>query len=145
MKSPIDFVKSRHSEILIQNKTTKYQGEFMKKSVLLLAVTLLSTSVFADIPNMGGGKKEEITNSEITGSAAEAVYESMGDTEHIEASLRTGAMFYKVQRAENGLDQVICHKSTVSLGRKRVTYRCEGQSSNTEKALPVYRPSIKMG
>lgn len=117
----------------------------MKKMLLVSILTLLSTAAMADIPNMGKHKSEEVTSTQITGAAAEAIYESIDMAPKMEASLRTSATSYKVLRADDGLDQVICHKTSGSIGRKKVSYDCTTESSNTEDTLPVYKPAIKMG
>lgn len=119
----------------------------MKKMILVSIVSFLATAAMADIPPMGGEptKEVKISESKISGSAAESVYESIPGNGQMEASLRTMSVIYKVLRSKDGLDQVICHKTSVNMGRKKVSYECEAQSSNTEEVLKVYKPAIKMG
>lgn len=118
----------------------------MKTMILVSIVSVLSTVALADIPNMGGGgAKKDSTVTAISGAAAEAIYQSIPGEGKLEASLRTMSETYKVLRSEDGLDQVVCHKTNTLMGRKKVSYDCSAESSNTDKALPVYHPSIKMG
>lgn len=122
----------------------------MKKTILFTIATLLTTAVMADIPNFGGdgnGQQNEAatTESKVTGDAAEAMYESIAGEGTTEANLRTTIIAYKVLRAADGLDQVICRKTITTMGRKRTSYDCSTESSNNGKKLKVYKPAIKMG
>jgi hypothetical protein len=118
----------------------------MKKMILATIVSLMATAAMADIPNMGGNEpKEPITKSSIAGAAAEAVYESSSVASQTEAALRTSTTTVKVIRSEDGMDQVVCSKTSTMFGRKRVSYQCDTQSSNTDKKLPVYKLLIRMG
>jgi len=118
----------------------------MKKIILTAVITVLSTVAMADIPNMDkGSNKDEVTTSQISGAAAEALYSSINSAEKLEASLRTGSTVYKVLRAKDGMDQVICHKTSTTLGRKKISYECTAESSNTDEKLAVYNAPIRMG
>lgn len=118
----------------------------MFKTTIAGAILLVAFVAKADIPMPPHQKdKEEITTSSITGSAAEAIYESINSQAKTESSLRTGSTMYKVLRSKDGMDQVICKKTSGLLGRKKVSFQCETQSSNTDEELPVYRPAIRMG
>ncbi|MBC7464821.1 MAG: hypothetical protein H7256_02415 [Bdellovibrio sp.] len=118
----------------------------MKKIILISIVSFLATAAMADIPQMPPAKEvKSVKVSEISGAAAEAVYESIPGAEKLEAGLRTMSVTYKVLRSEDGLDQVICHKTVNRMGRKGTSYDCSTESSKTETKLAVYNPPIKMG
>lgn len=118
----------------------------MFKATIASAILLLAFTAKADIPMPPHGRqKEEITTSSISGAAAESLYESINSQAKVEASLRTSSTMYKVLRSKDGMDQVICKKTAGSLGRKKVSFECETQSSNTDEELPVYKPAIRMG
>jgi len=117
----------------------------MKAMILVSIVSLLASVSMADIPAMPVKKQSAVKETAISGAAAEAVYESIAGAEQMEAGLRTMTQTYRVLRAEDGMDQVICHKTVTRMGRISTTYECEAQSSKDGNKLQVFKPSIKMG
>ena len=107
----------------------------------IFAVTLLVASMAsADILRPG-----KVATKTITGGPAQSLYASLPGPAKMSSSLRTEFSQYKVQRSEDGLNQVVCEETTHNLPPRDKTYTCTIQKSKDGNPLPVYRPFIRMG
>ena len=110
------------------------------KLALFMAAAMTSSLAFADIrrPNA------EIETKTITGRKAQHMMTTMPGISMPGSSLRFYSTNYKVNRATDGLTQVICEAGTDHIKHK-TTYRCTIEKSLNGVALPEFHPIIRMG
>lgn len=118
------------------------------RSALVLAIALIGLAAQADIP-----APHPLSQDGAIGAAeSEVLYNAISGQAMPIDVLRTRNSAAKVLRSEDGLNQVICIK-TVDLiipadmphHDKAVSYSCKTQKSSNGKALPVFKPAVRMG
>lgn len=119
------------------------KGEFMKL-IIMTAILLASSLSFADIP-MPNRDTDTPARAEIDGPAAMALYESINTDVIRGSALRTGYSTYKVQRANDGLNQVVCEKFVSRLMNRESSAYCTTETSKDGKKLKPFKPAIRMG
>lgn len=107
----------------------------------LIAFTLISTSItFADIR-----RQPDVDTRTISGEAAAKLMNKMPGVLKQGSALRTSSSVYKINREAGGLKQIICEKTSYSMGPKKVEVRCTIERSLDGRPLPVFKPIIRMG
>jgi hypothetical protein len=113
--------------------------KFLIVSSLLMAGAIAQ----ADIPRPGV-PTANISIGKIDGVAASALWESLKSKEIRGSALRTSSSSYKVLRAEDGLDQVVCERTVFTL-KNNSSVECFTETSLDGKELKEFKPHIRLG
>lgn len=119
------------------------------KKIMIAVLALAASTAFADIPSPRATNRatenerwsSEVKTNRIAGGAAKALYESINSPEHRSSSLPSSSTF-KVLRAQDGLNQVLCEKRSKD---NRVSIECITETSLDGEKLLEYKRQTRMG